>query len=311
MINEELIAYIQSQARKNTPHDIIASRLAQAGWKQEDIDEAFKKIAPPPVVSTPTPQVILEKKPDLYREMPIVEKQSVEIVQPIKKEEPKVWVPMSATSVAPKVITPTLPPVDPIAPVVKQAPVVPTNLPGATHMPVHEELLPTLKPKVQEAPISPRPIPQSETIAIGLPKSAILSSYAQDVSSAVIITEDIDPRKKKRITRIVLIILLLIAGVLVFSYAKGYFTFSSFIKKDPREILVRAPVQFQDLESYKTHTEASISLPAFANITAGLTTGEVVTSRDKESISFITDGAIDHTHGNVSYDYSGIVKSSR
>ena len=44
MITDDLIIYIQNQLKKNTPKDLIISRLIQVGWLEEDIQEGFNKI---------------------------------------------------------------------------------------------------------------------------------------------------------------------------------------------------------------------------------------------------------------------------
>ncbi|MEK7585721.1 MAG: hypothetical protein AAB477_00600 [Patescibacteria group bacterium] len=75
MINDELIAYIQTQTRKNISKDTIVSKLTNTGWHADDIDEAFRKLTPPKIVENPTtPTVnkapVISDGPDLYRELP-------------------------------------------------------------------------------------------------------------------------------------------------------------------------------------------------------------------------------------------------
>lgn len=128
MITEDLIIYIQSQLRKNTPHDLIISKLAQAGWHKEDIDEGMKRVLPP-VVAAPrvvsTPVTVKEEKlPEVVQ--PIVVTPSTPVVSSITTpvqsvaslptgpdafvvarppvEAPKVWTPMQPKEAAVPVI---------------------------------------------------------------------------------------------------------------------------------------------------------------------------------------------------------------
>ncbi len=62
MITEDLIVYIQNQFRKNTSKDTIASRLRSAGWREADIDEAFKKLSPPEPPKITTQEITPQEK---------------------------------------------------------------------------------------------------------------------------------------------------------------------------------------------------------------------------------------------------------
>jgi hypothetical protein len=57
MITEDLIAYIQAQLRKDISKDIVRSRLTGAGWHIDDVEEAFRKLTPPVIVSLPKVEV--------------------------------------------------------------------------------------------------------------------------------------------------------------------------------------------------------------------------------------------------------------
>ena len=120
MITEDLIAYIQSQAKKNISRDEIASRLAEAGWHDDDIKEALDKIITAAPVAAPaldiSPDKIEEPKKefDPYRELPEIAK--IDVATPItgktespkielpKTESPKVWTPMAVKPQPDKVI---------------------------------------------------------------------------------------------------------------------------------------------------------------------------------------------------------------
>ena len=139
MITPDLIEYIKSQLNKNILKDLIVSRLLQAGWHQEDIDEGFlsikstfKEIEKPivapievdvsvdkkeinltkeePVEVLEKPTVIVEEVKnviDPYRELldgsePIVEKTVIKNLAPASSLDMlKIWVP---TAVKPKIL---------------------------------------------------------------------------------------------------------------------------------------------------------------------------------------------------------------
>lgn len=111
MINEDLIAYVQAQLRKNISKDVIISRLVGVGWHSDDISEVFRKVLPPEsaikkveISQSPatniveTPLVIRDlNKPDPYHEKIGTgepEAMANKIWTPIKKEnrEPYTYV---------------------------------------------------------------------------------------------------------------------------------------------------------------------------------------------------------------------------
>jgi len=46
MITEDLIEYIKNQTANNVPKELIISRLIQAGWYKEDVEEGINKVIP-------------------------------------------------------------------------------------------------------------------------------------------------------------------------------------------------------------------------------------------------------------------------
>ena len=310
MITEDLIAYIQTQIRKNTSKDTIASRLRNAGWHDLDIEEALRKVAPPePVVSArPTSPTYIEpvapiseketyKVSEQYRELPeanIQEKTPTidnsintlatspsEIVAPVSKPiarrpEPVMYVIPETDLQPPKKAEP-----------IAQAPV------RVEPKPKVEEVIPTLIPKEQvklTVPVA-KPSVGSTTLS-SLPKSALISSYAEDLSVASMNQNKSAIRKIKTPIKIAIIIIILsIVGGVVFA------AMPQFIKKDTKTLLLSAPITFGILESYKSQTKASLSIPSFANITAGLVSGEVVSSTDIDSIAVHTEGLINQHNG--------------
>jgi hypothetical protein len=96
MITEDLVAYIQSQTKKNIPKDTITANLANAGWRSSDITEGFAKLTPVVSTTASTPasfsaplRIAPVTNPPVVAEKP----NSV-----VSTQEPKVWVPMSVKS---------------------------------------------------------------------------------------------------------------------------------------------------------------------------------------------------------------------
>jgi len=163
------------------------------------------------------------------------------------------------------------------------------------------------------------PVVSPNVTAAPVLKSAMISSYSQDILAATVIKEkEVTPSKKKNVTLklgIAILVISLIGG-LVFTFVEGYlkipwmnFSFS-FVKKDPKIILLNAPQTISNLKSYKVETNISISSPSLSNITIGLASGEVVNSKDKDSISINLNGSVNHDGDKLVFDYLAKLKSS-
>lgn len=311
MITEDLIAYIQTQIRKNISNDIIASRLRNAGWHELDIEEALRKVTPPapkeeqpsstrPAYiepSTPTFEKETYKIADQYRELPEAS---------IPKETPVIDQTIETLSTSPKEIS------APVSkPIVRRPEPVMYIIPGtdlssiktvkstietATYIeptPKIEEPIPTLIPKTPTSPVATaiKPLASSPTIN-NLPRNALISSYAEDLSLASINQgKNVINKMRLPMKITIMIVFLSIVGGVVFALAPN------FIKKDTKTLLLTAPITFGALDSYKSQTKASISLPSFANIAAGLVGGDAVSSTDRDSISIYTEGLINQHNG--------------
>ena len=348
MITEDLIAYIQAQLRKNISVSIITSRLIDAGWHSADVAEAFRKIAPPvvapapiPVVTTSVPVNItpVEKKdgPDLYRESVGQDREGTILHMPesfIKKTVPTEVKPVFSQSFSeanpkPSVLS------------VAQAKQQSTQAPTETRLEVRsEELMPSLIPKavprttptldsaVKPTPkpplfsdlkMSPTPTPKPMTdikIISDSPNNAILHSYPRAMLSANKVNVDLPKKKSHTMLKWVLIIFLLSAiGGSVFAISGNYiklpsFNFS-FVKKDPKSLLISSPIALDELKAYKIETIADITMPTFADITSGLVNGEAVSSDDTDSLSFVAQGIVNHSSGaSPIFDYRATFKSS-
>lgn len=157
---------------------------------------------------------------------------------------------------------------------------------------------------------------QNKTTEI-VPKNAMISSYSQDILSASKEKEKAPSLGKRSLFKwIIGIFILLFIGGMVFAFVEGYlkipgskFSFS-FVKKDPKIIILNAPSVISKLKSYKVETNISISSPSLSNITTGLASGEVVNSKDKDSMSINIKGSANHTEGKLLFDYLLKFKSS-
>lgn len=381
MITEDLIAYIQAQHRKNVSDNIIKSRLKDAGWYDEDVSEAFRKIMPPPapsIISTiPQPiskPPILENPSITVAPINISEKNvSQEKTDPYREkfiqDEPKiisdkVWAPIKFTPKEPTVyaipqvekklelqITPTqnsgiikpifsqsfseanqkIPSLKQNSPV--SAEIKPVQQPNTeTRLEVRsEELIPGLISKqspVEESKPINKNYPLSglkfnsdapkvvSPMASDLPNNALLHSYQRALISATEINEGLFKKKRNKFLKWLLVILFIsIIGGSVFAIEEGYVKLPplhfSFIKKDPKSILIAAPIMLNELKGYKIETEASLTLPAFADITSGLLSGEAVLSKDKDSFSIVAKGIVNNdSQLNPIFDYKATLSSS-
>lgn len=338
MINEEIISYIQSQLRKNIPKDTITSKLSNVGWHPEDIEEAFRKLTPPEIKKEIKVENITTEKPDPYRELPASEKKEdlapklvvnqppVEpspIPKPIfaksfseansKDESGSYYIPTNMTR--PKVLenekkeslsSNNFSVMKPkIVEVAETSPIVNTPI-EPPKVNVNQEFIPKLIPKVENQVEYKKPLSSGQ-----IPGNALLYSYPQDLSASRTKETIIVPTKKSNILKwiIVIVIISFVAGS-IFAYLYNKKPNISFIKKDPKVLLVKAPEVLSSLKSYKVDTEATISMPAFADITNGLVNGEVINSSNKDHISLFAKGVVNNTKPEITFDFSTKIKSS-
>jgi hypothetical protein len=201
-----------------------------------------------------------------------------------------------------------------VQPIVIEKPALPPTPTVAPTPPVpkkEEEFIPKLIPKNQVpevfipiAVVTPTPTQSN------IPQGALIASYAEDLSTASLVRNVRPEQKHKRSFKLILIVILVLVvlGGVVFTFASGML---SFVKKDTKVMLLRAPINFAMHDSYKSVTKATLSLPSIANITTGLVSGEVVNSDDVDSISIQTEGLINqHSGTTTSLSYRTTFKSS-
>jgi hypothetical protein len=131
----------------------------------------------------------------------------------------------------------------------------------------------------------------------GLFKSAILSSYRNDVDSINNIKnnslENIDNPKNKKSLKglLVVLIILILGGGVAFAFIEGYISLPfSFIKKDPKLVIADFTNDLKNLDSYKTDSEINLSSPLLADISSGLYNGEAINSKERDNVSIVFDG---------------------
>jgi hypothetical protein len=195
-------------------------------------------------------------------------------------------------------------------PVTEQAPaptIIPKNLePIVTNIPTQ---LSSLKMTTKPAPSD---VPESSSI----PQGAMLHSYQKALISATEVDEQTFQKKRHTLVKWLILILIISAiGGSVFAVMGNYIKIPSFnlslVKKDPKTLLIKAPLELNELEAYKIETVATVSLPQLANITSGLVSGEAVNSSEKDSLTMSAKGAVNHSSSNSPvFDYNATFTSS-
>lgn len=353
MINEEIISYIQKQLRKNTPKDTIISKLVNAGWHMEDIDETFRKLTPPqvkinetnlPKEESLTTEVPIQKTTDQYRELPTDDKKE-DIGPKLVAQSPQVSPvakPVFSTSFSEANSQNTtasyyipdnaMKPKTPVDSKPQEL-TTPINFgimrPKLVEVPeqntsntvfkkpdvdtYNEEFIPKLIPKTEPNVIEPGIIETKVTASPTIPTNAILHSYQQVLSSSRdTLNIPVPSDKKKSFLKWLIIILgiSVIAGAIFAFVYKNKDVNLSFIKKDPKALLVKAPQVLSSLSSYKIETEATISIPSFADITNGLVNGESINSTNRDYVSLSAKGLVNNDKTAPIFDYLATIKSS-
>lgn len=311
MITQELVSYIQKQTVKKTPKNIIVDNLLRAGWRKEDVDEGFLTIESQ------------EKNTEIEifnQELPKGEKSQTEILLNKSKESPKVWVPMgmlvkekeqSENSILNTELKESSKKVETINP---------------KYFDTKEELIPTLIPKVKppEVILPETEIKKEDVLAVNslntsikknslaknLPQSAMLSSYKSDLLLVDRKEDELShPKKRKKLKSIIFILILILTASLFWYFANGDTNFS-FIKKDPKVLLLDNSKNLSSLKSYKTETRIEISSPSFFDISYGLVSGEAISSQEKDFLRVDISGVINQNEGDIFSDTAIIAKGS-
>jgi hypothetical protein len=287
MITSDLISYIRDQIKNNISKDSIVSDLLKVGWQKRDIDEGFLNVE-----SNFKSEVFL---PEIKKEQPSI--QTPEIKKN-KIEPSKVWIPMN------------IPVKETASSLVHRS----DKKEELTKTIDHKNTIDSLDHPLKKPEIS---VPQGEqvksSLIVNLPKTAMLSSYANDLSLVSNFKKETIQIKKNKLSRWlipVLIILVMSFGIVFASRYVNIKSLSFLIKKDPKILLLNNSKVLSSLESYKTETDIEISSPSFSSITNGLINGETISSLDKDSIAVKTLGVINKNENGIAFDNSITTKSS-
>lgn len=335
MTTTELISYIKKQIKSNIPKDSIISKLVDAGWHIGDIEEAFLSIeleSRPEVISSEIKQNndntekvntvidsnIINKKeeliptliPKIIAQAPLPQNQEKSLeIQPLEieglREEPKIWIPRNIP--------------------IKEKEQIDSSAPNKIEIKKEEIKPATSVPRAiinsfgsvdkKESPVETSQViikeqPKNYLIK-DLPKIAMISSYGSDLINVNNTEKVIAQKKKSKWVKLIIafVSLIVIAGLIV-AFWGGYLNLS-FIKKDPKTLLLNNSKVLSSLKSYKTETNIEISSPSFASISSGLIGGEAIQSLDKDSISINTLGIINQNETESQSDNFITIKSSR
>lgn len=156
-----------------------------------------------------------------------------------------------------------------------------------------------------------------------LPKIAPLSTYPKDVLNALSQREKekantplVKKSINKRLLKLIAIILgaaILVGGV-TWAFATNKINLENinipFINKDPRSLILNNSKILNSLNFYKTETTLEIATPSFANISAGLLTGEAVSSLDKDNLVLNSTSTVARKENYLASDNTVVVKGS-
>jgi len=150
----------------------------------------------------------------------------------------------------------------------------------------------------------------------GLPKISPVSTYSKDIEEAInkakseggsVPTKSIISKKLVKIIALVLLILV-VGGGFAWALVTDKINISNlnipFINKDPRNLIVKNSQLLASLNSYKAETVLELKVPSFANISAGLLTGEAVPSLDKDNLVFGSNAMFNKQDGVTTSDNS-------
>ena len=350
MITNDLVEYIKGELEKNISKDLIISSLFEAGWHKEDIDEGFLSVEKvenkiqepldpyrePPEGGDPLSMKIEPKEtPSIISftkiEAPVIDRPVVNTPILDKTAEPvKVWVP---STIKPKIeelkentkglesYNLELPgekvdiiPVQKVAPIEANSVSFVKNSSFDMRPPTSQD---SFMPVINKSPVSNNtPV---KTMSDIVTKSAMISSYSQDIIAAANKeeVEIVASRKKRSLLKLgILAVVLILIGIMIFSFIAGYIkipgTNSSIfvVKKDPKTTLLNSASDIALLKSYKTQTSINISSPSLSSITTGLSSGNVVNSKDRDSVSVNIKGSTNQTADQSISDYALSFQSS-
>jgi hypothetical protein len=229
--------------------------------------------------------------------------------KPVEQKPAVASIPMMGPIVS-QVVTSTLSPVMPEnmkqevkeLPKIEVAQVAPVVLPDNREMPITAAPIEAPKeiPIADIKPVEKSTLPVSTMSPLStqdmLSRNAMLSTYASGMNASKesepnVLVSHTGSFKK---LAVILVVLFALFGT-AYGFMAGFisvpsFLQFSFVKKDPKQLLVNNASLLASHSSYKSDTTIVLSTPAVANITSGLMSGTQVTSKDTDtvSLSFLT-----------------------
>jgi hypothetical protein len=319
MITDELISYIKNQLKNGNSEELIKQRLLNVGWILSDIDEGFSSVL------SAIKEEQMNKKIDPYRELTeedeedFLAKKRKEIEENIKKkieeDTPFVWTP------------------------VKIKPVTEESFPSKEDSPRVFMTASSFREKKEEISIPSTPVegvlfaPKDDNTPFIKEKEPVKLNNINNFDgiskkfipeqkiSTPVISDSLDkkeiPEKSKHKTALVMsifLVLLVLIGALTFVLMKGYIKSDwlniSFIKKDPKVLILNNSQKLSSLDSYKTETLINISAPTFADISNSIISGQDMFSADRDSISVKAMGIMSKKNESTLYDSLITTRSS-
>jgi hypothetical protein len=162
----------------------------------------------------------------------------------------------------------------------------------------------------------PKPEPTKNQNFDNISKVAMISSFHEDLArvnqNSAITPKAPLLKKKKKGTKTILIVLLILCllGAGAWAYTNDMLNLNisleslgiSFIKKNPKELLLNYSNILSSLNSYKSETDIKIISPSLENISRGLISGEAVVSPEKDSININSIGTVSKNSGGLISD---------
>lgn len=300
MITDELISYIKNQFKKGTEEDLIKQRLLNVGWILSDIEEGLLK------VKEEEEEKRLEIKIDPYREITDEEEEQIllkkrkEIEANVKskieedKDRVSVWTPVKIKPITDEsfVSEEESPHVVMTASSFSQS--KPEDSSGENISVENVEFNPKKNIDFSYEKSSSENNKKDKIVFDNFPKKIDESKDDTNLQKEDIIQEPKEKKHKTSLLMTIFFLFLLIVGGLVFVVMKGYIDISkfdfSFIKKDPKVLILNNSNKLASLDSYKTETLINITSPSFADISNSLISGEKVYSPDNDFVSINSSG---------------------
>lgn len=347
MITGDLIEYIKSELNENVSKNLIISNLIQVGWMIEDINEGFASVEAS-MESIPVAELTPKEEPKPINNpepvkvwIPSSIKPKDDVSTKINTDEPKTNIPnagvvenysleLESGKKNSDIPAPSQASEDSVTNQEDLIPLISKNRFDVS-IPVKKEVIVNLPEsevvtKIDNITTSPVVMDSStQNVSVSpvnivkdvVPKTAMISSYSQDILAASKDQEKPKNNKSRFIKIGIFIIIFAIIGSMIFAFVEGYIKIPglnwkySVVKKDPKAFLVGAVDSISLLNSYKVETNINISTPSLSSITTGLSNGEATNNaNDRDSVSINTKGVANRVDGKLNFQYVAGLTSS-